>query len=210
VGWTIFCLFLAFIIFGLIVPGCCQVSEKARMMQGYGNARQIIITLKNYAADHGGRYPEGKTSNDVFRELFKAGLLEDERPFTVAYSPYEGDNNIGEKPDFEEALKPGENHWAMTRGLTDKSVGESPLIFENPVEPTWPPRWNADAAGQKQPGRAWKNGWILVGRNDGSVSHELLESMKGAAVGLKRGSDGKNLFEAIGPHEVIDIDRPAK
>jgi hypothetical protein len=194
---------------GLFVPAINCPGEQARMMQASSNARQIIITLKNYAGDHNGRYPEGKTSNEVFRELFKAGLLEDERAFTAWLSPYEPDNNIGEAPNYEEALKPGENHWAMTRGLNDSSLGEAPLIFENPAVASWPPSWNANAVEKKEPGRTWKGGKIIIGRNDGSIAGEPLEGTTGM-VTMKPNADGKNLFEAIGPHEVIDIARPAK
>lgn len=203
------------IVASLVIPVFNVVSEKARIMQASSNARQIIITLKNYAGDNGGNYPDADhrnpplTSNDAFRELFKRGLLEDERAFTAAFSPYEGDNNIGEPPDYKEALKPGENHWCMTKGLSDSSSGNAPLIFEAPSQPgVWPPVWNADAAEKKVPGRAWKGGRIVIGRNDGSVAPERLESLGGTAVPLKKNPLGKDLFTQFPDlHEYLDIAR---
>ena len=203
------------ILAGLAVPAFNQVQEKARMMQGSSNARQIIITLKNYAGDNSGNYPDSdkdeqpQTSNDAFRLLFKRGLLEDERAFTAASSPYEGDNNIGESPGYEEALKAGENHWSMTKGLSDSASGNAPIIFENPTGGgSWPPTWNCDKAGTKAEGRAWKSGKIIIGRNDGSVAGEMLEAVKGDNVGLKQNSNGKDLFTQFSEEgEFLDVIR---
>ena len=203
------------ILAGLAVPAFNQVQEKARMMQGSSNARQIIITLKNYAGDNNGNYPDGdkadppQTANDAFRVLFKRGLLEDERAFTAASSPYEGDNNIGESPGYEEALKSGENHWAMVKGLSDSASGNAPLLFENATGgASWPPMWNCDKAGTKTEGRAWKSGKIIVGRNDGSVAGEQLEAVKGDNVGLKQNANGKDLFTQFSEQgEFLDIMR---
>jgi type II secretory pathway pseudopilin PulG len=203
------------ILAGLAIPAFNQVQEKARMMQAASNARQIIITMKSYAADHGGLYPDAdkndtpQTSNAAFRFLFKAGLIEDERPFTAPNSPYQGDNNIGTPPNFAQALERGENAWCLTKGLSDSASGNAPLIFEAPTEPaSWPPMWNADAAGQKVPGRAWKSGKIIIGRNDGSVAGERLDAVRGSEVRLQKNASGKDLFTEFSEQgEYLDIAR---
>ncbi len=176
-------------------------------MAACNNARQIIRLLQNFTADHDGKYPGGTTSNEAFRELFKAGLVEDEKIFTTASSPYCGDNRIGDAPNFDEALNAGENHWAMTAGLTPASHRDAPLVFENPVDMDGPFSWNMDKAGQKAEGRAWKSGRIVIGRNDGSVAAEALAAMKGAAVPLKPDRTGKDLFERAGIRDFIDVER---
>ena len=198
---------IVLLLVGLSYPGGSHIDTRARLMQASSNCRQILISLKSYAGDHDGRYPDGNTANEAFRELFKAGLLEDERAFTGASSPFEPDNNIGDPPNYEEALVPGENHWAMTRGLKESDSGNTPLVFENPVRAEWPPRWNMDAAGQRKEGRAWKTGKIIIGRNDGSVAVEQLNATHGPEVPLKPDSTGKDLFEQAGPHEVLNIAR---
>ncbi|MDB6137043.1 MAG: Prepilin-type N-terminal cleavage/methylation protein [Verrucomicrobiaceae bacterium] len=96
------------IAFLLIMPLFNGVSQKSVQLQATNNCRQIIIALKNYAGDHGGNYPVGTTANDAFRELIKAGQFEDETVFTAPFSPYVGDNQIGEAPAYAEALKAGE------------------------------------------------------------------------------------------------------
>lgn len=202
------------ILAGLAVPAFSSVQERARQMQAVNNCRQIIISLKNYAGDNGGNYPDfdkndpPQTSNDAFRHLIKGGQLEDERVFTAPASPYQGDNNIGEPPEYSEALGPGECHWVMTKGLSDSASGNAPVVFENAVSNSWPPAWNCDVAGQAKEGRAWKGGKIVVGRNDGSVNPEKLESAKGDNVGLVKNSQGKDLFTQFSDQgEFLDIQK---
>ena len=166
-----------------------------------------MIALKSWAGDHDGRYPEGPTANDAFRQLFVGEYLEDERAFTSPLSPYHGDDKIGTAPDFRLALQAGENHWAMTRGLNDSSNGNAPLVFENPVTATWPPRWNADAANQPKPGRCWKSGRVVIGRNDGSIAAEILADIKGTSVPLAPLMGGKDLFALFPEGQVMDIQR---
>jgi hypothetical protein len=68
--------------------------------------------------------------------------------------------------------------------------------------------WNCDVAGQKKEGRAWKSGKIIIGRNDGSVNGEQLESTKGDSVGLKQIGNGKDLFTSFSEQgEFLDIMR---
>jgi prepilin-type N-terminal cleavage/methylation domain-containing protein len=199
----------------LAVPAYTGVQERARMMQAVNNARQIVIVMKNYAGDNSGNYPDGdkdaqpQTSNDAFRLLFQRGLMEDEKVFTAASSPYEGDNNIGEAPEFEEAVKSGENHWAMTKGLSDSSSGIAPLVFENPTPgASWPPMWNCDKGGTKAEGRAWKSGKIVICRNDNSATGEQLTSIKGDSVGLKQNNSGKDVFTQYNEQgEMLDVQR---
>ena len=190
------------ILAGLAVPAYNQVQERAKIMLATNNARQIVICLKSYAADNSGAYPdadksEPQTSNDAFKILFTQGTIEDEHVFTAENSPYEPDNLIGSPPEFKQALEAGENHWSMTKGLSDSADGNAPLIFENPVEASWPPMWNCNEAGKKVPGRAWRSGKIIVARNDGSVMAEQLESVRGENVPLQIGADGKDLFTRI-------------
>ena len=193
-------------VLNLAIPAFNGIQEKARQMQACNNARQIILALHAYAKDHEGKYPEGSTANEAFRELFRGGYVDDERIFSAQVSPFVPDNNFGIRPHFEDALSPGENHWAMTKGVRSQDNGDVPLIFENPARCTWPPEWDADIAGQAKPGRAWRGGKIIVGRNDGSVSTEKLTVAKGVAPLISIKED-KNLFELAGPHEILDVAR---
>jgi prepilin-type N-terminal cleavage/methylation domain-containing protein len=202
------------ILAGLAVPAFNGVQEKARMLQGSNNARQIILLLKSYAGDFNGNYPDSdkenppQSANDAFRQLFVRGLIEDEGIFGCPNSPFTVDKNIGESPDYQEAVGPMENHWCMTKGLTDSASGNAPIVFENPTGEGWPPTWNADVAGTPKEGRAWRGGKILVGKNDGSVNSELLDAGKGDAVSLKTNSSGKDMFTQFSEDgEFLDVAR---
>jgi hypothetical protein len=183
------------------------------------NCRQIIIAIRLFAADEGGRFPdssvpEAKDSNTVFRHLIVTGALEDEKMFGCSNTPFMPDGNIGSAPDFAQAVQPGENHWAMTKGLDDSSSGGIPLVFENPVEITGQPYWNADTAGQPVKGRASKGAKVVVGTLDTSVELMKLASLTGPRVPLKAlGTEGKNLFTQYTEEppdlklEMLDISR---
>lgn len=177
------------------------------------NCRQIIEALRAYARQHDGKYPDSNevkpaNSNQAFRLLILSGVVQDETIFSGVVSRYTADNLVGAPPDFVEILESGENHWAMTKGVTDKSPPKMPLVFENAVSNTWPPKWNASAAHTKEPGRSWEGGKIIVGFNDGSVEVIQLESAKGTSVGPKKGADGKDVFtRAAELMQILDIER---
>ncbi|WP_113957939.1 hypothetical protein [Roseimicrobium gellanilyticum] len=89
-----------------------EALEVAKKVQG--QFMLINATLLVYAMGNDGRYPEGKTSNEVFRELFQSGLCEDEMLFAI---PDTRARNTGKLPDgqvgtvddgFSKALVPGE------------------------------------------------------------------------------------------------------
>ncbi len=177
-----------------------RTSRKGTITKAISNCRQIITAMRIYSADHGGKYPDAflthpQNSNEVFRVLFKERYTDDEMIFGSPVSPYVPDGNLSHGPDYSKALEAGENHWAMTTGLSDAMSGHIPLVYENPVSSSLPPKWNPSAKGTNTPGRAWSTG-IIVGLNDGSVSIRPLESKSGTSVGLAKEEDGKDLFGA--------------
>jgi prepilin-type N-terminal cleavage/methylation domain-containing protein len=200
------------LIAGMAMPAMQGVQDRANIMSGSSNCRQIIAALKLYASDENGLYPDSnkemrpETANDAFRLLIRKEILNDEKIFTCKNSKFKGDNNVGEAPEYAEALEAGENHWAMSKDCSDSSPGNYPVVFENPASAAWPPTWNCDVAGQPKQGRAWKGGKIIVGTNDGSVEAIQLESTKGSSVGPKPLGSGKDIFtNAAEEGEILDI-----
>lgn len=187
------------ILASLAVPTFNVIQNKANQMKGTSNCKQIITSLKVYASDNDGAYPDSdptrpQSSNDAFRLLLVQDILQDERVFGCPASPFIPDGNVGLPPLFAEAVGPGENHWVLTAGQTSSSSSIMPLVFENPISPGWPPQWNADIAGQQQAGRTWPGGRVIIGLNDASVSVERLEAARGAAVGPRQLGSGLNMF----------------
>lgn len=200
-----------------------ELNQRMDLLRAGNNVREISIMIKTYAGNNNGIYPDAdaskpQTANQAYRLLFHYGWVKDEVgsvksedghfDFSCPNSPYVGDGNSGTAPDFAEALTAGECHWALTKGLRDDSEGNAPLIFENPNGHTWPPTWNCDVANQPVPGRAWRGGYIIVGRNDGSNGPERLSSTQGTHVGLQTDANGKDVFthwQAKG--DFLDVER---
>lgn len=199
----------------LLVMVCMMVvalyrwaSEKKLRWQTLQSAQGIVIAIKCYAGDTGGSYPDGllkmpQTSNRALRRVFQHECADSEAivngdegayGFGCPNSPFIPDGDIGHSPDYSKALEPGELHWCLVKDVHDSCAGNAPMIFENPNGHTWPPTWNCDVANKPVPGRAWHGGYIMIGRNDGSISFEKLASDKGTHVGLQTNANGQNIF----------------
>jgi prepilin-type N-terminal cleavage/methylation domain-containing protein len=203
------------ILASLAVPTFAKIQEKGNITKGISNCRQIITTMKIYASDHGGNYPDNdkdadpQDANTAFRVMFRENSVDNEMIFGCPVSPYVPDGNIGSDDEKSKALEEGENHWAMTKGLSDSASGSIPLVFENATEGGWNPSWDNDKKGTNARGRAWSTG-IIIGMNDSSVSIQPLESKKGKSP-LKETGEGKNIFtqqdseDGSSNFEVLDI-----
>lgn len=195
------------------VPTFNTVQERANQSNAVQNAKQIVTALRIYSGDQSGVFPDGDSSapadsNSAFRLLFVNGVISDEKIFTCKGSKYVPDGNIGAAPAYNEAVANGENHWAMTGGLTDTSASNTPLVYENPVTAAWPPNWNVDAAGQRTKGRAWKGGKIVVANADASSFVMPLASASGGTVAPKAQGTGTDPFTAAAgtaTYTVLDI-----
>jgi hypothetical protein len=164
-----------------------RIQTQGKQMKAVNNCKQIILALKLYAKDEDsvypdGRHPELKSANQVFRELFKNDIVTDERIFGCPDSNFSPDNDIGRPPGFEKAIMPGECHWMLLKHQTDVSHPRTPIIIENSLNASWPPKWDvvqplsswwSDAANKKK-GRSWKGRRIIIGYADGSVAVERL------------------------------------
>lgn len=206
------------ILASLAVPTFNVIQDMANQTSAANNCRQIIMAMKIFANDNNSIYPDtynnpqtggqALTANDAFRVLIQEEIIQDERIFGAKASMFQPDNNIGTAPSFDQALQANENHWALTQGQTTSSNGIMPLVYENPLAPSWPPQWNCDAAGQPKPGRAWRGGKIIIGRNDNSVNVESLATKKGPSVGPKAMTGGYDIFTMASqnqPQQVLNI-----
>lgn len=113
-----------------------QITTELRAYAKLHSAYQVHLALVAFSKLHDGHFPPAEhTSNEAFRELFKAGLVDDERRFFLEGSAWHGgaaapDGKIGDKEDgFAKAVGPGENHWAYTSGLNAKTSDPSIPLF---------------------------------------------------------------------------------
>ena len=102
-------------------------------------AHEIHTLLVTWAGDHDGEFPTAhQFSNEAFRELFKAGLVDTEKTFAIQGDAWHKssvsgdgkrpDNEMGTAPDFAKALQRGECAYAYVSGLNRQSKPELPLL----------------------------------------------------------------------------------
>jgi hypothetical protein len=138
---------IRYVLIGIVILGlvyvCVSLLEPLRKRSAWsralGNAKQIQLALTDYAIDNDGLFPiAAGDSNSAYRQLF-SGQFTDEDLFYVPGSAWhsslpsgtEGpDGNIGEAPDYFEALMQGENHWAYANGLNNSSNGDLPIVMD--------------------------------------------------------------------------------
>ncbi len=208
--WGVFVFFLLLLIL-VALPGGARISPQGNQVRGVNCCRQIILTLKMYAKDHEDEYPDGQerefhSANEVFRELFKEGIITDERIFGCpTTSPFHPDNELGMSPGFAKTLLPGECHWMLLKHQGISSHPRTPIIIENCLTASWPPRWSLETRAIR--GRSWPNRKIIIGRNDGSVAVEQLNE-DGTIDWHSRGNlgpDGKSWIDTLSPEEIANL-----
>lgn len=208
-GIIIFVAVLVVMLILLVLPTFNVIAPKANQMKATSNCRQIIIAMKAYAADHDGKYPTGKTANEVFRELVRADILQDERIFGCPFSGYIPDKDVGLAPDFDKAVGPGENHWMVVDGLKDDSPAFMPVVFENALEASWPPVWDGtprESEEMRKRGQTWNGVKIVLGMNDGVVIVEKLGGDDVRRKTFRKGDDGKSILDLVPKAVVLDIE----
>ncbi len=169
----------------LLVPGIFNsVLDLAYRNRLSIKGRDIIFAFKIFANENGSRYPDRMgtptSSNQVFRSMIREDVVADETLFGGIISPYMEDGIIGKAPDFKEAVSSGENHWVMLGRLGTFIHPAHPVIYENALDATWPPKWKPESANHFIRGRTWRGDKILVGLNDGSISIVKTRLVNGA------------------------------
>ena len=159
----------------LATPQIFKALKRAALAEAVSNARQVKLALDNFATDFDGQFPnddtgegvlEGGTgstySNDYFRQLFLAGVIESEFIFWVKNSGVASkgapDDKIKQKGRMqpELILEQGDAHWAYITDQTNLGTGSRPLILDGYQAGT--SEWDPDT---------WDNKVIVV-RIDGA------------------------------------------
>jgi len=132
---TVMCIIA--ILAGAALPVYTKVMLNGKQTAALSNARQIAMSLRLYANDNDGVYPNTtnsysqqiSTSNDAFRSLFPT-YMDNEKVFTIASAKVgaSADNNIS---DASHILQPGENYWSFIEGLSTTSNSNWPLIVDS-------------------------------------------------------------------------------
>lgn len=162
-----------------------EISEQTITLQ---NGRNIVMALRIFAQDNGSNYPDawpknGNTANAVFLTLFKEDVLSDERIFGCPNGPFVGDGIIGQAPNFDEAVGPGENHWMLVGQQNSSVQGDTPIVFENALDTSWPPKWRHRSQSPVC-GCARPRAKVLVSFNDNTARPVELREASGGLLTL--------------------------
>lgn len=195
------------IIAGLAFPVFSKIQEQGNITKGVNNVRQIFFAMKLFAGDNDGQYPDGDTANEAFRVLVEEQLIDKEEIFGCPNSFATPDGDLGDPPGFAEAVRERENHWMMTGGLSDSSSAQFPVLFENALDTSQNPRWDASLAGTSERGRTWTGGKVIILTNDGSASASYKTEDKTGPSSLEPlGKSDKNIFQRVRIPRILDVE----
>ncbi len=102
-------------------------------------SHQLGLDLFAYAKDHGGKYPEGKSSTEIFQKLLDGGYIASPE---ILYAPLPGKVNPGQNA---KVLKPENVCWDVTAGVTPQASDKVPIVFLTGYKIRYEP--NASAVG---------------------------------------------------------------
>ena len=206
-GLLVFCLFL---LVQVVLPSLTRVSPRGDRMIGASCCKQIILSLRQYSYVHEDEYPDGQkrefhSANEVFRELFKDGIVTDESIFGCPTSRFCPDNELGSPPDFAKCLQPGECHWMVLKHRSLATHPRAPVLIENSLTASWPPKWSLETNAIR--GRSWPGQRIIIGRNDGTVSLERLneDGTIDWHSESNLGPDGKSWIDSLSPEQISKL-----
>ncbi len=122
-------------------------------------ARELNLSFFQYANDHDGKYPDGKSSTEVFQKLLDGHYLaadEDGRPqeLDILYFPMPG--KVPASPGAK-ILKPENVCWDVTGGMETGASDLAPILFLTGRKVTY--QAGASAVLLPHPQRTWIDWW---------------------------------------------------
>ena len=209
-GFTLIELLVVMTIIAVLAAVGFSAFTKARETANKTNAIQNVAgnlktALMTYAGDNQDSFPDAKSgsdqtepsdSNTAFRKLIASGYVNDEAPFVIRGGAAKVDGDVGDPPGGTEALKNGECHYALAKGLTVTSNASYPLLWEAPESGKWNPEWNA-GADRNEWGSAWSDDSVLVMTVGGSVATIKLA--------IEAGGKGKAKLKSISDKSTKNI-----
>jgi hypothetical protein len=110
---------VGFIMVGPIVPG--RIPPDERESPAMQTARIIELALFQYAQDHKGLYPSGRSSTEVFQKLVDGNYVSDPSIFWLKMK--------GKNRATSNHLEPENIGFDVTEGMTDHSPDMVPGVF---------------------------------------------------------------------------------
>ncbi len=197
-----------FTVLGLAALEAHKKAKRTReMAEGLSNMNNIKNAILTYTADGNDRFMDAnfpnqdpgppKNSNEAFRILIKHGYINSEECFTFPGRAAHADGDISSS---EKILGPGENLYAMAKGLASTSNASYPVVWEASLEGEWDPVWDSSLP-EDSWGSTRDDGTVLVLTVGGSISLERIQvsgpSKDGKGKGrlAPRHGPSKNMFQ---------------
>jgi prepilin-type N-terminal cleavage/methylation domain-containing protein len=203
------------ILASIALPAFIGVQERAKQTKDMSNAKQVLLSLKQFAIDHNGVFPakapavdydtattlltSASKSNDAFWWLFPT-YLTDELLFVVPGSVWSpgADNKLDAAGSGArvETLKVGECGYAYVLGLQDTSNAGFPLVADGFANPAAPSTYTTD---KTLAGGVWGGKKGIVAFVDGSAQAMSCTDFTAGATTptiFRPGSTADSIFEA--------------
>jgi hypothetical protein len=180
IGLIIFsCFFYVFFLRGCIE----QSKESDTLMQ----ARDLGLSLFQYANDNNGKYPEGQSSTEIFQKLLDGGYLgtesgKDSAVLDLLYYPMPG--KVKAAPGTKK-LKPENICWDVTCCLNTRSPEALPTLFLTGYKVNY--QGGGGAVPLPHPPCSWLDWWE---GKDYPISFITVNYMSNNSVVLKASPDG--------------------
>ncbi len=136
--------------------------EPIRQTNLVEQSRTINLLLFQYANDHDGKYPEGRSSTEVFQKLIDGGYIPE--PGTGEVDREVGPNIFyfpmpGKVKPVSKTLKPENVCWDVTCCLDATAPDETPVVYITGYKVNY--RTEGNAVPEKWPARTWW-GWLTA------------------------------------------------
>jgi prepilin-type N-terminal cleavage/methylation domain-containing protein len=211
-GFTLIELLVVVAIIALLAVGVFPLYSKIMLemkaKSAMRSAYQIHQALFAYASNHDQVFPnqtadggDFSDSNTAYRQLFVAGLMDDEKLFFVQGSAWHGkmtkaDGDLGTADDgFSQALSAGENHWGYVSGLaSDRDDSTLPIVMDGGVDGS-PGKYSKEP---KDKGGVWKGRYAIAVRIGGAAKVYELNPSELTIKDKKSGSEVDIFSDAYG------------
>jgi len=124
------------VVFGLVLLGLfMRVVDRAQQMSAVQSVHAIGNAMDEYAGDHKGAYPDGKTSTEVFQKLIDGHYVDDPSVFYVPMS--------GKVKATSHKLTAENVCFDVTSGTTVDAPEGLPIVYSTGFTVTYLPGANA-------------------------------------------------------------------
>ena len=144
---------VVFILLGVALgPLGCSItnSQKFACLQ---TTHTLMLALYSYANDHGGKYPEGKSSTEVFQQLLDQGYITDPGMLCITSLRLPGKVRANNNH-----LKPENVTWDVTCCVDSTTSEDCPTVFLTGYKVTYEPGRSAVLAYTPH-ARTWSEWW---------------------------------------------------